>query len=204
MLVFRAHGQQLPPNELQRVGNLLKQGDIGILPTDSVYTLACSLSSAKGVERLCKLVNKKPSQSQLSIICSDFEMISRYTLPFPTATFRLMKTVLPGPFTFIMKANVKQFRGYENRRQTIGVRIPDEEFLLALVAQIKEPLICSSLHSEDELKQYFTEPEEIEQHFLHKVDFFVEDGPGGTEPSTVVDCTGTEWELLRQGKGILP
>ena len=204
MLVFRAHGQQLPPNELQRVCNLLKQGDVGILPTDSVYTLACALNSTKGIERLCKLVNKKPSQSNLSIICSNFEMISRFTLPFSTATFRLMKSVLPGPFTFIMKAEVKQFRGYENRRQTIGVRMPDEAFLLNLVNELNQPLICSSLHSEDELKQYFTEPEEIEQHFLHKVDFFVEDGSGGTEPSTVVDCTGPDWELLRQGKGILP
>jgi tRNA threonylcarbamoyl adenosine modification protein (Sua5/YciO/YrdC/YwlC family) len=204
MLVLRAYGKNLPPNDIARIITLLKQGDVGILPTDSVYTLACSLNSAKGIERLCKLVNKKPSQSHLSIICSDFEMISSYTLPFSTATFRLMKTSLPGPFTFIMKADVKKFKGYENRRQTIGVRIPDEDFLIDLVKELGQPLICSSLHSEDELKDYFTDPEEIELHFLHKADFFVEDGLGGTSPSTIVDCTSETPQVIRQGKGLLP
>lgn len=201
MLVFRAYGQQLPHDDIRRIIGLLKQGDVGILPTDSVYTVACALSSQKGVERLCKLVGKKPSQSNLSIICSDFEMISRYTLPFSTSVFRLMKSNLPGPYTFIMRADVRKFRGYENRRQTIGVRIPDEAFLPDLVRELGEPLICASLHSEDEMREYFTEPEEIEQHFLHQVDFFVEDGPGGLEPSTVVDCTGNEAFIIRQGKG---
>lgn len=201
MLVFRAYGHQLPHEDIRRIIRLLQQGDVGILPTDSVYTVACALSSQKGVERLCKLVGKKPSQSNLSIICSDFEMISRFTLPFSTSVFRLMKSHLPGPYTFIMRADVRKFRGYENRRQTIGVRIPDEAFLPDLVKELGEPLICASLHSEDELREYFTEPEEIEQHFLHQVDFFVEDGPGGLEPSTVVDCTGNEAFIIRQGKG---
>lgn len=201
MLVFRAFGHRLPHDDIQRINGLLKRGDVGILPTDSVYTMACALSSQKGIERLCKLVGKKPSQSNLSIICSDFEMISRYTLPFSTSVFRLMKTSLPGPFTFIMRADVRKFRGYENRRQTIGVRIPDEDFLIELVEELGEPLICSSLHSEDELKEYFTDPEEIEQKFLHQVDFFVEDGPGGLEPSTVLDCTGNEAIIIREGKG---
>lgn len=201
MLVFRAYGHQLPHEDIRRIIRLLQQGDVGILPTDSVYTVACALSSQKGVERLCKLVGKKPSQSNLSIICSDFEMISRYTLPFSTSVFRLMKSHLPGPYTFIMRADVRKFRGYENRRQTIGVRIPDEAFLPDLVKELGEPLICASLHSEDELREYFTEPEEIEQHFLHQVDFFVEDGAGGLEPSTVVDCTGNEAFIIRQGKG---
>lgn len=201
MLVFRVDNNHLPHDEILRIRALLKQGDVGILPTDSVYTIACALSSQKGIERLCKLVGKKPSQSNLSIICADFEMISQYTLPYSTAVFRLMKNKLPGPYTFIMRADVRKFRGYENRRQTIGVRIPDEEFLLDLVHELNEPLICSSLHSEDELMEYFTEPEEIETRFLHQVDFFVEDGPGGTEPSTVLDCTGEQPELIRAGKG---
>lgn len=203
MLVFRADNHHLPHDEIMRIHELLRQGDVGILPTDSVYTIACKMSSVKGIERLCKLVGKKPSQSNLSIICADFEMISHYTLPYSTAVFRLMKSHLPGPFTFIMRADVRKFRGYENRRQTIGVRVPDEAFLLDLVHVLGEPLICSSLHSEDELKEYFTDPEEIETRFLHQVDFFVEDGPGGFEPSTVLDCTGDQPELVRQGKGII-
>lgn len=203
MQVFRAESNFLLPNEIYEIVELIKKGQIGIFPTDSVYTIACAFSSNKGIEKLCKLVGKKPSQANLSLICSDYEMMSDYVLSFPTSVFRLMKTVLPGPFTFIMKANVRKFRGYENKRHTVGIRIPDEAFLLEVIKQLGEPLVCSSLHSDDEMLQYFADVEEIEHHYQEWVDVFVDDGPGGLDPSTVVDCTGTEAVLIRQGKGIL-
>lgn len=201
--VFRAESHYLPSNEIYEIVKSLKNGHVGIFPTDAVYTMACAFSSNKGIEKLCKLVGKKPSQANLSLICSDYEMVSEFTLSYPTSVFRLMKTVLPGPFTFIFKANVRKFRGYENRRQTVGIRIPDEPFLLEVIKQLGEPLVCSSLHSEDDMLQYFAEPEEIENRFFETIDLFVDDGPGGFEPSTVVDCTGDEPVLIRQGKGKL-
>jgi tRNA threonylcarbamoyl adenosine modification protein (Sua5/YciO/YrdC/YwlC family) len=201
MDIFRAYGHKLPQNEIQEIVNRLKKGELAIFPTDAVYTIACAFTSNNGIERLCKLVGKKSSQANLSIICSRFEMISEYTLPFSTAIFRWMKTNLPGPYTFILKANVKKFRGYENRRHTVGVRIPDEAFLIKVIEELGVPLICSSLHSEDDGMHYFSDPEEIEKEFDSKVDIFVEDGPGGLEPSTVLDCTGAEPSLIRQGKG---
>lgn len=203
MEVYRAIDQKLSINEIQALSTNLKKGAVGIFPTDSVYTMACAFSSNNGIEKLCKLVGKKPSQANLSLICSDYEMISAYTLSFPTAVFRLMKTTLPGPYTFILKANVRKFRGYENRRQTVGIRIPDEPFLLEVIQHLGVPLVCSSLHSEDEMLQYFSDTEEIENQFSLSVDMFVDDGPGGFEPSTVIDCTGDEPILIRQGKGKL-
>lgn len=203
MEVYRADGHRLGNREIEDIVNRLKRGEVAIFPTDAVYTIACSFGSNAGIEKLCKLVGKKSSQANLSLICSRFEMISDYTVPFSTAVFRLMKHVLPGPYTFILKANTKKFRGYENRRQTIGVRMPDEAFLMEVIEQLGIPLACSSLHSEDELLHYFTDPNEIEERFNDKVDLFVDDGPGGLEPSTVVDCTGNEPLLVRQGKGEL-
>lgn len=201
MEVFRAEGHSLLPNEVYEIVQRLKKGEVAIFPTDSVYTIACAFSSNKGIEKLCKLVGKKPSQANLSLICSHFEMVSDYTLPFSTAIFRMMKSTLPGPFTYILKANVRKFRGYENRRQTVGIRIPDEKFLLEVIRQLGEPLVCSSLHSEDELLQYFADTAEIETNYDQKVDMFVDDGPGGFEPSTVVDCTDGEPVVVREGKG---
>jgi len=203
MEVFRAEVHRLGNREIQDIVARLKRGEVAIFPTDSVYTIACAFSSNVGIEKLCKLVGKKSSQANLSLICSKFEMIADYTVPFSTAVFRLMKQVLPGPFTFILKANVKKFRGYENRRQTVGVRMPDEAFLQEVIEMLGVPLACSSLHSEDELLDYFTDTNEIEEYFKDKVEVFVDDGPGGYEPSTVVDCTGNEPVLLRQGKGVL-
>lgn len=189
------------PNEIYQISERLKKGELAIFPTDSVYTIACSFNSNEGIERLCKLVGKKPSQANLSIICRNFEMISDFTMPYSTSVFRLMKQSLPGPYTFILKANVRKFRGYENRRHTVGVRMPDENFLSEVIKHLGQPLICSSLHSEDEMMEYFTDPNEIEEKYAELVDLFVEDGPGGLEPSTVVDCTGKDPLLIRQGKG---
>lgn len=203
MEIFRAEGHRLGGKDIFDIANRLKKGELAIFPTDSVYTIACAFSSNSGIEKLCKLVGKKSTQANLSLICSNFEMIAGYTVPYSTSVFRLMKQTLPGPYTFILKADVKKFRGYENRRQTVGVRMPDEAFLQEVIDALGEPLACSSLHSEDELLHYFTDPEEIETQFNNKVDMFVDDGLGGLEPSTVVDCTGNEPVLIRQGKGIL-
>lgn len=201
MEIIRAEAHYISAHDTWRIVQKLQKGEIGILPTDSVYTLACALSSVQGVQRICKLMGKKPVQANLSLICSDFEMIAEYTTPFSTATFRQMRKALPGPYTFILNADVRKTRSWENKRKTIGIRIPDEEFLLDVVKQLGQPLICTSLHSEDEMQEYFTDPEEIESRFQHEVDFFVEEGKGGLDPSTVVDCTGDVPVMIREGAG---
>lgn len=203
MEVYRAQDHSLNSHDIFNIITSLQNGAIAIFPTDSVYTIACAFTSNEGIEKLCKLVNKKPGKANLSLICCDFEMVSEYTLPFATSVFRLMKQSLPGPFTFILKANARKFRGYENKKATVGIRIPDEDFLVQLISKMQYPLVCSSLHSEDELLHYFSDPEEIENEFADKVDLFVDDGPGGFEPSTVIDCTGSEPYVLRQGKGVV-
>ncbi len=204
METYRIEYGYLPQQEFKAIVRQIKKGDLAIFPTDSVYTLACALSAKDSIKRLCKLVGKKSEQAQLSIICNDFSMISDFTVHFSTSNFRSMKAALPGPYTFILNADKNQTKHWENKRKTIGVRIPNQDFLLELIGQIGEPLICSSLHSEDELKSYFTEPENIEQQYKNTIDLFVEDGAGGTEPSTVVDCTGDYPELIREGMGTRP
>lgn len=203
MIVFQADQGQLSYSDLREIAGMMNAGQVGILPTDTVYTLACSLNSKEGIERLCKLVGKKPSQANLSLICSDFEMISNYTTPFSNAIFRLMKTCLPGPYTFILNADVRKTRHWENRRKTIGVRLPGEELLLKLVEILDTPLICSSLHNYDDIAGYWSDPAEFLPQYESLVDFIVDDGIGGLEPSTVIDATGDTPELLREGKGKL-
>lgn len=203
MIVFTASNGQLPYKDLKEIADMMNNGKVGILPTDTVYTMASSLDSKEGIERLCKLVDKKPSQANLSLICSSFEMVSEYTTPFSNPVFRLMKNCLPGPFTFILNADVRKTRHWENKRKTIGIRLPDEDLLLKLVEMMKMPLICSSLHNYDDIAGYWSNPEEFLQQYENRVDFIVDDGIGGLEPSTVVDATGDTPELLREGKGKL-
>ena len=204
MDIYRLEYGYLPEQELKEIATALRNGKLAILPTDSVYTLACALSAKNAIQRLCKLVGKKPEQAQLSIICSSFSMISDYTVQFSNSNFRTMKAALPGPYTFILNADRRQTKHWENKRKTIGVRIPDQDFLPELIERIGEPLICSSLHSEDELMQYFTDPENIAKKYMHDVDLLVEDGVGGLEPSTVIDCTDVQPELIREGMGKWP
>ncbi len=201
MEIYRAEGQHLNNREVYEIGLRFKKGEIGILPTDTVYTIATLLSNKIGIERICKLAGKKPHQANLSIICSSFEMISHFTLPYPTTIYRKMKQVLPGPYTFIMRADTHVTKFYENKRKEVGVRFPNVYLLLDLVNELSEPLICTSLHKDDGWNGYYKETENIEVDFMHKIDFFIESGEGGDEPSTVVDCTGDSPILIREGKG---
>lgn len=203
MIAFQAEEGNLNYAELSEIVALMKKGGVGVLPTDTVYTLACSLDSKSGIERLCKIVGKKPSQANLSLICSSFEMVSEYTTPISNAVFRVMKSSLPGPFTFILNADVRKTRHWENKRKTIGIRLPEEPLLLKLVEQLGMPLICSSLHNYDDIAEYWSDTQEMINRFNGQVDFMVDDGPGGSEPSTVIDATTEFPEVIREGKGKL-
>ena len=204
MHVFRSNpANGLSFGDLKAIKSYLLKGGIGILPTDSVYTIACLLSNKTGIARICQIADKKMQQSQLSIICSDFEMVSRFALPIPNPIFRAMKASLPGPYTFIINADVKAMKHYENRRKTIGIRIPDFEFLTTLVSELNEPLICSSLHSDDQFMEYENQETAISRNYEKTMDFFLEKEQMGLIPSTVYNCTSGVLELIREGKGEL-
>jgi tRNA threonylcarbamoyl adenosine modification protein (Sua5/YciO/YrdC/YwlC family) len=181
----------------------LSQNEIGIIPTDSVYSVICALQNKRGIETICKLLGKKPEKANLSVIFKDMKDVSAFTMPFSTSAYKTMKRNLPGPFTFILKANSEVPKLFLNNRKTIGIRIPEHSIPIEICKTLDQPLVCASVHSEDEIQEYLTESEEIFEAFDNKVDFIITTQHTGNSPSTVVDLTENEPIIIRQGKGEL-
>ncbi len=188
---------------LQLAVDTLKDDGVLIIPTDTVYALACSLNSKKAFERICAIKNIKPAQANFSIVFTDFSHLSEYTKSFSREVFRVMKSNLPGPFTFIMNAGSHIPDIFKSKKKTIGIRIPDHPIVQALITELGNPLVVSSLHSDDEIKDYYSDAAEIEGVYAEKVDLIVDGGYSEMIASTVIDCTGDEPVLVREGKGIL-
>lgn len=188
---------------IQQAAQMLKQGEIGIIPTDTIYAFVCLIDNKKGIERICKLVGKKPEKANLSVIFNDLKHISDYTRTFDTPTFKILKRNLPGPFTFVMNAGNKIPKLFLNNKKTLGIRIPNHIIPQQLCEMTQSPLIVSSVHSEDEVLDYLTDPYDIKLYFENDVDFLINTGVVGNTPSTVVDLTQSEPQILRQAKGDL-
>lgn len=201
-MLLPLHPQNPEQRKVRMICDGIRNGDVIIIPTDTVYAVACSLFQKKAIERLCKVVGKKPEKADLSILCRDLSHLSEYSLPIPNNLYKLMRHVLPGPITFILKASNKVPRLFNNNKKTIGIRVPDNAIVQALLEELDHPLVCASVHSEDEILPYLTAPEDIETQFGYRVDLVIDGGHGGTEGSTVLDCTGQEIEVLREGKGM--
>lgn len=193
------------PNEkqLKTVIECLKDGGIIVYPTDTVYGIGCDIFQSKSVERICELKGIKPGKSNFSFICSDLSQLSAYTKPIENPIFKLMKANLPGPFTFILNANNNVPRHIQSKRKTVGIRIPDNSITLELVRKLGNPIMSTSVHDDDEILEYTTDPELIYEKFSNKVDLVIDAGFGGNIPSTVVDCTDGEINIIREGKGEL-
>jgi tRNA threonylcarbamoyl adenosine modification protein (Sua5/YciO/YrdC/YwlC family) len=188
---------------LEKAVGILKSDGVVIIPTDTVYALACSLKSRKAFERICEIKNIKPAHANFSIVFSDFRHLSEYAKPFSREVFRMMKSNLPGPFTFILNAASTVPEIFKSKKKTIGVRIPDQEIVHAIIKELGNPLVVSSLHSESEISDYYSDAEEIESAYADKVDLIIDGGYSEMKPSTVVDCTGDEPVVVRDGKGLL-
>jgi len=184
---------------LQQVANELINGDIIICPTDTLYAFMCKLSNRNGIEKICRLVGKKPEKANLSIICSDLKHISDYTQQFSKNIYKLMNRNLPGPVTFILNANNKVPKLFLSNRKTIGIRVPDHKVPLSLVELIDEPLVCASVHHPEDLAQMLSEIGEIETFYKNSVTSIIDCGDGGTMGSAIVDCTGEEPIMVREG-----
>ncbi len=193
----------LPENpddrKLKTVVDNLQKDAIIICPTDTLYAFMCRLSNRNGIERICKLIGKRPEKANLSMICGDLKHISDYTLQFSKSTYKLMNRNLPGPVTFILKANNKVPRLFLSNRKTIGIRVPGHKVPLHIVEQLDEPLVCASVHHPGDHSVVLSDPEEIGQHYRHSVDLMIDCGNGGTAGSAIVDCTGEEPVVIREG-----
>jgi len=187
--------------KIQHVVDCLRKGGIVIYPTDTVYAMGCDINSKKALERICKLKGIKPEKSNLSIICSDLSQLSEYTIQLDNSMFRTMKKALPGAYTFILKANNTVPKLFKNNKRTIGVRVPDNNIVQAIVAELGNPILTTSLKTNDDIIEYPTDPIDIHDEYEKIVDMIVDGGMGGLTGSTVVNWTGNEPEIVREGLG---
>lgn len=191
------------PNEreISKIIKILQDGGLIIYPTDTVYAIGCDALNVRAVEQICKMKGINPEKSNLSIICYDLSNISEYA-KVDNATFKLMKKNLPGAFTFILPTNSKLPKIYKNRK-TVGIRVPDNNIIRKLVENLGNPILTTSIKDDDEVIEYTTDPELIYEKYENLVDAVIDGGFGGIEASTIIDCTNTEPEIVRQGKGVL-
>jgi len=193
------------PNErlIQQIAEVLQKGGVIIYPTDTVYGLGCDITNSKAIEKICRIRNIKPEKANFSFICYDLSHISDYTRQIDNETYRVIKKALPGPFTFIFNANKNVPKLLSSNKKTVGIRIPDNSIARAIVKALGNPIISTSIHDDDEIIEYSTDPELIHEKYEEIVDMVIDGGYGGNEPSTIVDCSEGEFEILRQGKGDL-
>lgn len=192
------------PNEaaIKKVVAVLRNGGLVIYPTDTVYGLGCDITNTKALERIAKIKGIKLEKANFSFVCSDLSNISDYVKQIDTATFKLLKRALPGPYTFILPGNndlPKEFR----KKKTVGIRVPDNTIAIEIVKMLGNPIVSTSIHDEDEVLEYSTDPELIFEKWQNKVDMVIDGGYGDNTPSTIIDLSGFEPVVIREGKGSL-
>jgi tRNA threonylcarbamoyl adenosine modification protein (Sua5/YciO/YrdC/YwlC family) len=200
-MLIRIHHITPDLRQLQKVIDVLRDGGVIIYPTDGVYSFGCDINKSKAVERVAKLKGIKVEKADFSFVFDDLSRLTDYSKQVDTHIFKLMKSCLPGPYTFILNANNSVPKLFKNNKRTIGIRIPDNQICRSIVRELGNPIISSSVHDEDEIVEYTTDPELIHERYKDQVDLVIDGGYGSLLPSTVIDCTGQMPELIRQGAG---
>jgi len=199
-MLLQVHPQDPQPRQINKAVECLQRGGIIIYPTDTIYGLGCDILQHKAIEKVCRIKDVDPKKAMLSFICSDLSHLSIYAKQLSTATFRLLKEYLPGPYTFILPASRMVPKILQSKKDTIGLRIPDNKIALAIIKELGRPILSASLPGE--LVEDYTDPEIMHENFMNDVDIVVDGGIGGISPSTVIDCTGPEPVVLRMGAGV--
>lgn len=192
------------PNDklVNQVVECLKDGGVVILPTDTIYAICCDIRQPKAVDRMAQIKGMKKDKAVFSFVFNDFSNLSLYTKTIENNVFRELKRLLPGPFTFILEANNNIPKHFNGKKRTIGIRIPDNDLIRLIVERLGVPLACTSVKDDDDdVVEYITDPELIEEKYGDEVDIVVDGGYGDVVPSTVVSCLDGELEVLRYGKG---
>ena len=199
------HIHPITPQErkINKVVEILRGGGIAIYPTDSVYGMGTVIINKQGMQKLSLIKGIKPKEAEFSLLFGELEQIVSYVKPMPKEVFKILKRNLPGPFTFILPASKKIPKLLENKRQTIGIRIPNNNIVRELSRRLGYPLVNTSIYAQDKLIEYQTDPSLIWERYRTIVDVIIDGGLGNNEPSTVVDLTGDEPVILRQGIGEL-
>lgn len=202
-MLIRLYNENPNPRDIQKVVEVLQQGGVIIYPTDTVYGMGCDITHAKAVEKVARLKGVNIEKSNLSFICSDLSHLSLYTRPISNHVFKIVKKNIPGPFTFILEASSQVPKYFKGKKKTVGIRVPDNNIIREIVRQLGNPILSTSIHDDDEILEYTTDPELIHEKFENVADLVIDGGFGELVPSTVVDLTSSEPVIIRKGKGNL-
>lgn len=200
-MLLRINPDNIDDRLIWQVVNCLKRGGVIIYPTDTVYTLGCDLTHKDAYEKVCKLKDIKPNKANFSIVCYDLSHITDFTTNVPTPVYKLMKRALPGPYTFILNGNNNLSKIYGYNKRTVGIRVPDNPICRAIVDELGSPILSASIKNDDTILEYITDPDEIYELYEKLVDIVIDGGAGGNVPSTIIDYTGPEPVLVREGAG---
>ena len=190
------------PKEIKKIVDILSSGGLIIYPTDTVYGLGCDITNTRALEKIARIKGVKLEKSNFSFICNDLSHLSDFVKQIDTPTYKLLKRALPGPYTFILPGSNSLPRVFK-KKKTVGIRIPDNNIARTIVKSLGNPIISTSIHDEDDVLEYTTDPELIFEKWQHLVDGVVDGGYGGNEPSTVINLTGIDPKVIRKGKGNL-
>jgi len=200
-ILLKIHQENPSYHKIEKVVSILKNGGLMIYPTDTVYGIGCDLYNRKAVEKLCQLRGIKPDKMKLSFICHDLSNVSEYAKGISTPVFKIMKKAIPGPYTFILQSSSKIPKIFGVNKKTVGIRVPNNNITRDIVELLGNPVISTSLKDPDEILEYATDPELMFENYKQVVDIVIDGGFGGNVPSTVLDLSQNDWEIIRKGAG---
>ena len=202
-MLIRIHPENPQEKQIKKVVECLKDGGIIIYPTDTIYGLGCDIFKQKSVEKIARIRDVSIKKHNFSFICSDLSHLSDFSKPMDRSTYKLMRKALPGPFTFILNANNTIPKLFKNNRKTVGIRVPNHQIPREIVALLNNPILTTSIHDDDSIVEYSTDPELIYEKWTNLVDLVIDGGYGGNIGSTIIDLTEGEPLVIREGKGSL-
>lgn len=198
-MLLEVHPLNPNPRHIRMITECLMDGGLIIYPTDTIYGLGCDIFQHKAIEKICRIKQVDPHKAQLSFICHDLSDLSQYTKGISTPLYRILKSYLPGPFTFILPASKEVPKILQSKKNTIGLRIPDNNIALTIVEQLGHPILSASLPGD--MVEEYTDPATMYEKFGNQVDIVIDGGAGGMTPSTIIDCTKDSYEVIREGAG---
>lgn len=200
-MLLKLHPENPGERQMKIVLDCLHNGGVIIYPTDTVYALGCDATQIRAVERVARIKGVKLEKANFALVCSSLSHLSDFSRPISNHIYKIIRRALPGPYTFILNAGSNVPRFFQSKRKTVGIRVPDHRVPVTIVERLGNPIMTTSLHHEDEIIDYLTDPEEIHERFGSRVDIVIDSGNCGLIPSTVVDCTGDEPVIIREGLG---
>ena len=200
-MLLRIHPDNPDERNLRTVVECLQDGGIVVYPTDTIYGIGCDIFKTRSVEKIYKLKGVDSNKANFSLVCCDLSQISYFTRHIETPVYKAMKKALPGPFTFILEAGREVPKLFLSRKKTVGIRVPDNYICREIVRMLGHPIVSTSVHDNDEVLEYTTDPELIHERYGNRVDLVIDGGFGGNVPSTVIDCSNGDMTLIRSGKG---